>query len=118
MAMVCGGGGMFMLQIDRCITCNKRLYRILCDTRSDWAESGLYEFWNILLSHSCRNEKIVLLLSDYKSKFFKLVHADYLDLVPDFGDFVSPIRPGFLAIFRARPVKESGPKFVENMLKG
>ena len=45
---------------------------ILRDTRWDWAESGLCEFWNILLSRSCRNENIVLLPSDYKSKVFKL----------------------------------------------
>ena len=56
-----------------------------------------YEFWNILLSRSCRNENIVLLLSDYKSMFFKL-SADIkfmpinLDLEPIFGDFVPPIR--------------------------
>ena len=79
--------------------------------KTDWAESGLYEFWNIFLSRSCRNEKIVLLPSDYKSMFFKL-SADIkfmpinLDLEPIFGDFVPPIRQvsvqGFLAIFRAR----------------
>ena len=94
--------------------------------KTDWAESGLYEFWNIFLSRSCRNEKIVLLPSDYKSMFFKL-SADIqfmpiinLDLVPDFGDFAPPIRQvsvqGFLAL--SRKVKESGPKFVENMLEG
>ena len=56
-------------------------------------------------------KKIVLLPSDYKIMFFKL-SADIkfmpinLDLFPDFGDFVSPVRQvsveGFLAIFRAR----------------
>ena len=50
-----------------------------------------------MLSRSCRNEKIVLLPSDYKSMFFKL-SADIKfmpinqDLVPEFGDFVPPIR--------------------------
>ena len=64
-----------------------------------------------MLSRSCRNEKIVLLPSDYKSMFFK-ISADIkfmpinLDLVPDFGDFVPPILQvsvqGFLALFRGR----------------
>ena len=71
----------------------------------------LYEFWNILLSRFCMNEKIVLWPSYYKSLFFK-ISADIkfmpinLDLVPDFGDFVLPIRQvsvqGFVAIFREK----------------
>ena len=91
------------------VMCNKRLFWILRDTRWFWAESRLCEFWNILLSRSCRNEKIVMLPSDYKSMFFKLsADAKFmpinLDLEPNFGDFVPPIRQvsvqGFLAIFR------------------
>ena len=57
--------------------------------------------------------------------FFKL-SADIkfmpinLDLVPDFGDFV---RPSGKSQYKAScdfsiKVKESGPKFVENMLRG
>ena len=50
-----------------------------------------------MLSRSCRNAKIVVSASDYKSMFFKL-SADIkfmpinLDLVPDCDDFVPPIR--------------------------
>ena len=43
------------------VTCNKGLYRILRDNRRDWAESGMCEFWTILLSRFFRNEKVVLL---------------------------------------------------------
>ena len=54
------------------------------------------EFWNILLSRSCRNEKFVLLPSDYKSMFFKLsadikfmpINLD-LDLEPEPGSRIS-----------------------------
>ena len=71
----------------------------LPEKKEDWADSGLYEFWNIRFCSlvPVGMKKTVLLLSDYKRVFFKL-SADIkfmpinLDLVPDFDDFLPPIR--------------------------